>query len=189
MDSVLIASNTNETIGMLSSLLTSQSFSRMVTASASGEARRCLLDCAFDLIIIDTPLSDELGNDFALHCSESTDAGIILIVKEDALYNLGSDLEDAGVFVLPKPISPDFFYQATKLLTASRRRLKKLESENLKLQQKIQEIRLVDRAKCALIQYLNMTEQQAHRHIEKQAMDLRQSRVIVSENILKMYER
>ena len=189
MDSVLIASNTNETLGMLSSLLTSQSFSRMVTASSSGEARRNLLESSFELIIIDSPLSDEMGNDFALHSAETTDAGIILIVREDQLYNIGSDLEDSGVFVLPKPISPEFFFQATKLLTASRRRLKKLESENAKLQQKIQEIRLVDRAKCSLIQYLNMTEQQAHRHIEKQAMDLRQNRVVVAENILKMYER
>jgi response regulator NasT len=64
-----------------------------------------------------------------------------------------------------------------------------LENENNKLQKKIEAIRLVDRAKCVLIQYLNMTEPQAHRYIEKQAMDLRQSRVATAENILKTYER
>ncbi|MBO5438043.1 MAG: ANTAR domain-containing protein, partial [Thermoguttaceae bacterium] len=33
-----------------------------------------------------------------------------------------------------------------------------------------------DRAKCVLIEYLNMTEADAHRYIEKQAMDLRRSK-------------
>lgn len=63
-----------------------------------------------------------------------------------------------------------------------------LQSENTKLHQKIQEIRLVDRAKCTLIQYLHMTEQDAHRYIEKQAMDLRMTRREIAEEILKTYE-
>ena len=60
--------------------------------------------------------------------------------------------------------------------------------EEVPLQQKVEEIRLVDRAKCALIQYLNMTEAQAHRHIEKQAMDLRVSRAKIAQSILNTYE-
>ena len=63
------------------------------------------------------------------------------------------------------------------------------ENENFKLQRKIEEIRLIDRAKCILIQYLQMTEPQAHKYIEKQAMNLRQSRVQMAESILKTYER
>ncbi|MFA6841361.1 MAG: ANTAR domain-containing protein, partial [Sphaerochaetaceae bacterium] len=70
-----------------------------------------------------------------------------------------------------------------------RRRLVSLRSENSKLQRKIEEIKLVDRAKWALIQYLHMNEQQAHRYIEKQAMDLRQSRRDVAERIIKTYEQ
>ena len=46
----------------------------------------------------------------------------------------------------------------------------------------------MDRAKCVLIQYLNMTETQAHRYIEKQAMDLRTTRRQIAEGILKTYE-
>ena len=56
--------------------------------------------------------------------------------------------------------------------------------ENVKLQSKIEEIRLVDRAKCALIQYLSMTEEQAHHFIEKQAMDRCVTRRTVAEEIL-----
>ncbi len=70
----------------------------------------------------------------------------------------------------------------------NQKELQKLKEQNQKLQNKLEETRLVNRAKCVLIQYLNMTEQQAHRYIEKQSMDLRQSRVVTAESILKTYE-
>jgi response regulator NasT len=188
MDSVLIVSNTAATLGILADLLKMQTFARIVTTQSGNDSRRTLLESDFDLIIIDTPLSDEYGDEFALHASEHTSAGIILITKTDTLYDMSEAVEDAGVFVLPKPISPDFFYQAVKLLYASRRRVLKLQDENKTLQGKLQEIRVIDRAKCVLIQYLNMTESQAHRYIEKQSMDLRQGKVVTAENILKTYE-
>ena len=188
MDSVLIVSNTNTTLGIISDMLSSQSFSKIATIQNGSEARRELINNDFDLIVIDTPLPDEFGDGFALHASDQSTAGIILLVNSDVLFEVNSAVEDAGVFVLPKPVAPDFFYQSVKLLTASRRRVMQLEDENKKLQKKISEIRLIDRAKCILIQYLNMTEQQAHRYIEKQAMDMRQSRVVTAENILKTYE-
>ena len=49
-------------------------------------------------------------------------------------------------------------------------------------------MKVVARAKCALMQSLKMTEAEAHRYIEKQAMDLRLSKREVAENILKIYE-
>ncbi len=189
MDSVLIVSNTNTTLGIISDLLNSQPFSRIVTAQNCAEARRDLISDQFDLIIVDSPLPDEFGDDFSLYAVEQTDAGIILIVNNDKVYDISPDIEDAGVFVLPKPVSPEFFYQAVKLLIASRKRVQVLENENVKLQKKIDEIRLIDRAKCILIQYLQMTEPQAHKYIEKQAMNLRQSRLQTAESILKTYER
>jgi response regulator NasT len=188
MDSVLIVSNTNATLGILADLLKLQPFARIVATQNGNESRRTLINDEFDLIIIDTPLPDEYGDNFALHAAESTDAGIILISKAETLYDMNEMVEDAGVFVIPKPVSPDFFYQAVRLLFASRKRVRKLQDENQILQNKLQEIRVIDRAKCILIQYLNMTEMQAHHYIEKQAMDLRQSKLITSENILKTYD-
>lgn len=189
MDNVLIVSNTNTTMGIISDLLQSETFNRIVTTQNGAEARRYITELDFDLIIIDTPLPDEKGDDLSLTASEKTTAGIILIVDADNLPETNASVEDAGVFALPKPISPEFFYQAVKLLSASRKRVMHLEDENNKLQKKIEEIRIVDRAKLVLVQVLNMTEPQAHRYIEKQAMDMRQPRTTVAENILKTYER
>ena len=63
-----------------------------------------------------------------------------------------------------------------------------LKKENDKLHDRIKEIRLVDRAKCILIEYLKMTEPEAHKYIERQAMDLRITKLAVAERILKTYE-
>ena len=80
------------------------------------------------------------------------------------------------------------FFQTVKLIHASRKRVLGLQKENGRLQQKIEEMRLVDRAKCTLVQYLGLTEPQAHRYLEKQAMDMRMTRREVAEEILRTYE-
>lgn len=189
MESVLIVSAKPTTLGIISRLLSTRPLSRVVPCSTAREARVALIDSAFDLVIIDAPLPDEGGDDFALYAAEKGDSGVILIVENSAIDDVAGDVEDAGVFVLPKPISPELFGQAAKLLVACKSRMRILENENSKLQHKIEEIRMVDRAKCVLIQTLNMTEAQAHRYIEKQAMDMRISRVEVAESVLKTYER
>ena len=50
------------------------------------------------------------------------------------------------------------------------------------------EIEEANRAKWHLIECLSMTETEAHRYIEKQAMDLRISKREVAENIIKTYQ-
>ena len=51
----------------------------------------------------------------------------------------------------------------------------------------MEEVRIVARAKCILVEYLRMSEQQAHRYIEKQAMDQCITKREVSENIIRTY--
>jgi response regulator NasT len=63
-----------------------------------------------------------------------------------------------------------------------------IKKENEGLHRKIEELRIVNRAKYILMQYLSFTEEQAHRYIEKQAMDLRQTKIKIAENILKTYD-
>ena len=101
---------------------------------------------------------------------------------------ISQKVEDAGVFVVEKPINRQMFFQSVKLVGAARRRLQGLKNENVKLKHKIEEIRMVDRAKCLLIQHQNLTEAQAHRYIEKQAMDRRLSRREIAQSILDAYE-
>ena len=159
------------------------------TAQNGAEARRITAQSDFDLVVIDTPLSDEEGEGLSISISECTTAGIILLVdpqKEEEAANL---VEDYGILVLPSDSTPQSFYRTVKILSVARRRLLQLENENNMLHHKIEEIRIVDRAKLILIQVLKMTEPQAQRYIEKQSMDLRQSRLATAETILRTYEQ
>ena len=97
-------------------------------------------------------------------------------------------MEDYCVLCLAKPNSSAAIYQAIKLLAATRARLLRAEKKTESLQQKMEEIRIVSRAKLMLIDHLRMSEENAHRYIEKKAMDMRISRREVAENILKTYE-
>lgn len=163
-------------------------YGQVFTSQNGSQARRYITDFDFDLIIIDAPLPDEQGDDLAITAADKTTAGIILIVDSAIEMETNSRVEDYGVFSLPKPTTPEFFYKAAKLITASRLRMQKLENENQRLQKKIEEIRIVDRAKLVLIQVLKMTESQAQHYIEKQSMDLRQTRITTAENILRTYD-
>ncbi|MDD7579368.1 MAG: ANTAR domain-containing protein, partial [Treponema sp.] len=97
--------------------------------------------------------------------------------------------EDSGVLTIARPNSRQAFYGALKLLTAVSAKLAKMEKKNRSLIEKMTDIRTVNRAKWLLIENLNMTENDAHHYIEKQAMDTRLSRREVAEGIIRTYDK
>ncbi len=95
------------------------------------------------------------------------------MVKNEMFDEICHRVGAYGVLTVAKPVSRQFFYQAVKLLEAVQAKWMKLEKENRKLEGKLEELRVVSRAKCLLVEYLHIGEREAHRYIEKQAMDLR----------------
>ena len=86
-----------------------------------------------------------------------------------------------GVFVLPKPTSKPIIITALSWLSSPREKLRKTEKKTLSIEEKMEEIRIVNRAKWLLISELKMDEQGAHRYIEKQAMDRCISKKVIAE--------
>ncbi len=184
----LVVSSSNKGAEVIMKYLDPSKFMSVTVVKNAGEARRSFISGSYDTIIINTPLTDEFGHELALYASENSSSGIILIVKSEIFDELSSRMEPFGIFTIAKPLSASLFHQALSFITAKQERMKKIELENAKLRSKIDEIKIVNRAKCTLIQYLNMTEAAAHRYIEKQAMDMRATKVEIAEKILKMYE-
>ena len=56
------------------------------------------------------------------------------------------------------------------------------------LEAKVADIRIINRAKLLLVQHLQMTETEAHKYIEKQAMNTSMPRRTIAENIIRTYE-
>ncbi len=186
MDNLLIISSSEKSAKTLSALL-SPGFHIVVTKSGS-EARRALLEADFDLLVINTPLSDEFGYDLAIWASERTIAGIMLLVKEEIADPVSEKVEDCGVFVVTKPLNRQSFFSALKLIQASRKRMTGLQNENRKLQQRLEDMKTVNRAKWMLVEKEHMSEPEAHSYIEQEAMNSRLSKGTVAAKILKRYE-
>lgn len=184
----MVVAGTEQGKTFLSDLLKARAFDRVIAVSSGGEARRAMIQDSFDLVVVNAPLRDESGFELAISVTQTTDSSVLVLVKSEAADEAAEQVEDFGVLVVPKPVSRQIFYQTLKIATASRKRMLGLKQENSKLQKKIEEIKLVDRAKCALIQYRHLTEQEAHRYLEKQAMDQRLTRREVAGEIIKTYE-
>lgn len=188
MQRVLIVSGTDKIYDSFTQLLPQKEFNPVLRARNAGEARRILVSSPVDILIINTPLSDEFGASLALDSSEGS-MGILLIVKNEVFEQVAYKVEDEGILTIAKPNSGQVFYSAVKLLAATHLKLTRFEKKIHTMQDKMNDIRTVNRAKWLLIENLQMTERDAHYYIEKQAMDTRLSRREVAENLIRTYDK
>lgn len=185
--SVLVVSTAENFNSSLKALLPDFKFSPVRFASNIATARRILLEETFDFVIINSPLPDETGTRFAIDIC-STKSGIALLMVRSEIYTATCNkVVEHGVYVLPKPTTKPTVSQAVDWLISTRERLRRLEKKTVSIEEKMEEIRIVNRAKWVLISELNMDEADAHRYIEKQAMDRCVSRRDVASEIIKTY--
>jgi len=185
MKNALIVSYTEKGAAFFSEVLNAASIKQIIVLNSVGEARRSLLEQDFDLVIVDSPLEDESGEQFARNTAVKSMSQVIFAVNSGQ-FNAAACEED-GVLTISKPVDRDVLLLSLSMAKAANSKIKRIQAENKKLMQKIEDIRIIDRAKLLLISYLNLSEQEAHRFIEKQAMDLRSSRRAIAEGILKTY--
>ncbi len=190
MERILILTATEKSSETLRSFVTSFFPSHQIEIRFHGaEGRRLLQQKVFDFILINAPLVDEFGTDIAIFAVKQTAAGVLLILKNDMMANLYEKVEKEGVFVIAKPLQRQQFRQALCLLQGNQRRFFKLVQENKKLQHKIDDIRLTAKAKYLLMVYENKTEEEAHKYIEKQAMNLRKQKKEIAQDIISYYDQ
>ena len=185
---VLIAGANDKLFDTLSGLLPKDSFELPLRAANAGEVRRMQPDRPAEVVIINTPLSDEFGTELAADLSEGPTA-VMMLVKNDMYADIAYQAEDSGILVIGKPMNSQLFYTAVKLLAGVAARLEKMEKRNRTLEEKMNDIRLVNRAKWLLIENHHMSEKDAHYYIEKQAMDTRLSRREIAQSIIRTYDK
>ena len=186
--SVLIASTSENYNSALSALLPESAFSPVHTAASISAAQRMLAERSFDFVIVNSPLPDDTGIRFAIDACTAQGTVVLLLVKADAYIGVYDKVVVHGVFTLSKPTSKQALTQALSWMVSARERLRKVEKKTLSLEEKMDEIRLVNRAKWLLINELKMDEPHAHRYIEKQAMDQCITKRQAAENIINTYQ-
>ena len=185
--SVLIVSAAESFNDALFALLPTSKYSPTHLVSNISAAKRALAERAFDFVIINSPLPDDIGTRFAIDTGSSKETVVLLMVRAELQAEIYDKVAEHGVFVLPKPTSKPTMAIALSWLSSAREKLRKTEKKTLSIEEKMEEIRIVNRAKWILIRELNLDEPEAHRYIEKQAMDRCISKRIVAEEIIKTY--
>ena len=188
MESALIVSGTEKSISLFSEMLAAASFAQITAVQSGAEARQLFLERDFDLVVVNAPLRDESGESLSRHIASKNIGQVILVVRSEYYDEVSAVCEDDGVLTVARPVNRTVFWSALKLAKSAQSRLKRMQTENSMLKQKIEDIRIIDWAKWILVSYLSMSEQEAHRYIEKHAMDTRATKRAVAEGILKTYE-
>ena len=185
---VLAAGANDKTFALLQTLLPGSSYEPPMRAGSAGEARRMVMDCNLDIAILNAPMRDEFGSQLAVDLARDN-VGVVLLVPGESYDQVCFQVEDEGVLTLSKPLTQQTLQSAIRLATALRGKLLRMDQKSRALQEKMADIRTVNRAKWLLIEQLRMTESEAHYYIERQAMDMRLSRREVAENIIRSYDQ
>ncbi len=185
--SLLLASPSDRFNQTLCPLLPPERFSPVITVSSAADARRQMAARHPDLLLVNAPLPDEFGTALATDTCGAGATGVLLLVRAEQYADLCWQATAAGVLILSKPTPSALLLQSLTLLCGTRERLRRMEQKTVSMEDRMEEIRLVNRAKWVLIDQLRMTEQEAHRYIEKQAMDRCVTRRAVAESILATY--
>ncbi len=169
--SVLIAAASERTAIQIHKTLPMQ-FGQVAVLSSMSAVKQKLQQEAFDILIIYTRLPDEPGVQSALELQgRYPGMGIMLLVGAEAYDETQYRAGDSGIFIMARPMTTQGFLQSLNLLDAMRKRILRLLEETEKLHRKLEDEKYISRAKCLLIEKEGMREQEAHRYLEKQAMD------------------
>lgn len=187
--SVLIVSAADSFNTSMTALLSESAYHPIKFASSVSIAKRAILERSYDFIIVNSPLPDDIGTRFAIDAGATKGTVILFLVRSDMHAELYDKVAEHGVFTLSKPTSKQIMMTALDWMASARERLRKFEMKTLSIEERMEEIRLVNRAKWLLISELKMEEPEAHRYIEKQAMDRCVSKREIAESIIKIYSR
>ena len=171
----------------LKAILNEWNLSPVRFVGSISAAKREVLEQRYDLIIVNSPLPDDAGVRFSIDESGTNPSVVLLAVRAEQYGAMFEKVSEHGVYLLSKPSSRGMVTSVMDWMVTTRERLKKMETKTTTLEEKMQEIRTVNRAKWVLIERLNMTESDAHRYIEKQAMDRCVPKREIAEEIIRTY--
>lgn len=184
----LLVTNSDKNFSLLAEVVRSCGDYNIVRASCGAAARRAFSERDFDLVIIEQ-VKDERGKLVARALAETYfSAGVILLEDSFVYEQVASELEPLGIIVDPRPVHRALLITAIRFMHANNVRIGKLKNQNNLLVKEIEDLKFINKAKYALMESLGYSENQAHKYIEKRAMDERKTKKAVALEVLKTYD-
>ena len=183
--SVLLVSASEKLNTAMASALPSTDFWPIRTVRSISQARRLTLENPFDLIIVNSPLPDGSGVQFCIDVCSNSESGVLLLVPGEDYEETYYEALPHGVMTLSRPVAREVLAQSLRLLCAVRERLRSAGKAQATVEEKMEELRLVNKAKWILMERRGMREDEAHKAILRQAMEQRISKKEVAEQIIR----
>jgi len=146
------------------------------TVIAEAGDGRTLSQLAFnrspDLVIADVLLPLRDGIEVARVLDEQRVAPVILVMNED-YYRVSMDkIKETGIYgCLIRPLSEVNLLSQVEIAWAFFQRIRKLEEDNRKIKETLENRKIIDKAKGLLMEHRGISEQEAFRLLRKASMD------------------
>jgi len=183
---MLLVSSGEKFIQEISNYLQDDQYQKDKSRSAS-DARCKLLENPYDIVIVNAPLPDEFGSRLCMDASRNNGTIAVIFAANDTFEEIYAKESVHGVFVVRKPTSRSLISQALSLTVCARERLRNLEKKAVKAESKLDDFRIVNKAKWLLIEHEDMSEAEAHRYVEKSAMDAGITKRLAAQIIINSY--
>lgn len=119
--------------------------------------------------------------------AESSEAVFLLLVRPGTYEAVWQFVQAAGICVMSWPAPQEVFRQTLRNLLLLKKSLRAMQEKTDQLQSQLQDMKRIQKAKSLLMNQLGMSEADAHRWIEKAAMDRCVKKREIAETIIRMY--
>ena len=151
---------------------------------SASSARRSILERYYDIVVINAPLPDDSGIDLALDIAEDSNISVLIVTTPDIYGDVLDRVTDLGVLAIQKPFQRGLLNKSIRYLIFVQNKIQKLSREISLAKEKLEEVKIISRAKVLLIEKKAMTEDEAHRFIGSCAMNEGISRRRAAERIM-----
>lgn len=139
-----------------------------------------------DLLIAVMPLGDGTGVEGIIDVAQRHPQLMsILLVRQEAFEQVTYQCRNHQIFVIAMPFKRQVLAEAASFMLRIRTVIDDKDKELARLRKNLSEIRIITSAKIRLMQTRQMTEEEAHYYLEKEAMDRSLSKKEVAEEILR----
>lgn len=186
-ESILVVSSTIKFYNSILPLLKKNGNGEDLHALTVTDAKRILMTNNISAIIINCPLKDEYGLDFATELSSKQNYAVLVFVNSEFLEKAKEKCQQTSVLLLGKPTSAEIISNTLPLLLGLAKKLKSILRESPENKDKTEQLKLQGHAKLILISSFGMSEEQAHKYIEKRAMEFRKTKSEIAKSIITAY--
>lgn len=161
MEKVILAFEGEKTTAKVRDILERSGAAECLICHSAAEVKRLVNKQHIPVVLCGYKLRDEtaeaLSTDLPFSCS-------ILVL---AVQNLLDMIESENVFKLAAPVSRNDLLSSVRMLTQMSRRMERYSRPRHSQEEK----EVIERAKALLMDRNGMTEEQAHRFLQKKSMD------------------